>query len=80
MAGLVDNICVVYLDDILIYSLTYKEYTYYLRLVLERLRKYTLYTSRKKYRFFTNETEYLRYVINGASVAIDKSRVATIEE
>ena len=52
----------------------------YLYLVLERLRKYTLYTSQKKYRFFTNETKYLRYVINSASVAIDKSRVATIEE
>ena len=80
LAGLVDDICVVYLDDILIYSLTREEHARHLRLVLERLRKYALYASRKKCRFFTNETEYLGYVINGAGVAMDKSRVATIEE
>ena len=77
---MVDDLCVVYLDDILVYSLTRKGHVRHLRLVLERLRKYALYASRKKCRFFTNETKYLGYVINGAGVAIDRSRVATIEE
>jgi adenylate cyclase class IV len=37
--SLLDTICITYLDDILIFSKTRKEYTEHLSLVLERLRK-----------------------------------------
>ena len=45
LAGLVDVCCVVYLDDILVYSDTREEYVRDLRAVLERLRKFALYAS-----------------------------------
>lgn len=49
--GLLDTICVVYMDDILIYSSNTKEYVKYMRLVLERLRHYSLYTKLLKCKF-----------------------------
>jgi hypothetical protein len=53
LIGYLNEFCVVYLDDILIYSKTTEEYTQHLRLVIERLRKYALYANRKKYKFYT---------------------------
>ena len=80
LAGLVDVFCVVYLDDILIYSNSRKEHVRYLYKVLARLRKFTLYASKKKYEFFTEEVEFLSYVVSVAGVAIDPYRVSTIED
>jgi hypothetical protein len=51
-----------------------------LRAVLERLRKFTLYTSFKKYKFFTNTVEFLSYTMSIVGVLIDKSRIAIVEE
>ena len=45
LAGLVDVCCVVYLDDILVYSDTHAQHVRDLRAVLERLRKFALYAS-----------------------------------
>ena len=49
LAGLVDIIYVVYLDNILIYSAKEAEYQKYIKRVLKRLRNFTLYISLKKY-------------------------------
>jgi hypothetical protein len=70
----------VYLDNILIYSNIYKQYMRDLRIVLERLRKFALYTSFKKCKFFTNTIEFLSYTISVVGVSIDRSRIATVEE
>lgn len=80
MTGLVDTCCVVYLDNILIYSASRAEHVYYLKEVLARLRKFALYANRKKYEFFITEVEFLGYIVSVAGVAMDRSRVATIEE
>ena len=45
LAGLIDIYYVVYLDNILVYSDTHAQYGRDLRAVLERLRKFALYTS-----------------------------------
>ena len=70
----------MYLNNILIYSETYADYMRHLRAVLARLRQFALYASRKKCEFFVKEVEYLGYIVSVAGVAIDRSRVATIEE
>jgi hypothetical protein len=71
---------VVYLDNILIYSDTREQYVRDLRAVLERLRKFTLYTSFKKYKFFTDTIEFLSYTVSVVGVSIDKSRITIVEE
>jgi hypothetical protein len=80
LVGLVDIYCIVYLDDILVYSDTCKQYVRDLREVLKRLRKFALYASFKKYKFFTDTMEFLGYTVSVAGVSIDKSRISIVEE
>ena len=80
LLGLVDVCCVVYLDNILIYSESREAHVRHLRLVLERLRRFALYANRKKCDFFTQEVEFLGFIVSTAGVAMDPSRVASIVE
>src|SRR5438045_9757805 len=48
LSGLLDVFCVVYLDDILIYSQAGESHEDHIRQVLERLRQYKLYANLKK--------------------------------
>lgn len=48
LRGLVDDFCIVYLDDILIFSKTEEEHVEYLKLVCERLRIAELYAKPSK--------------------------------
>jgi hypothetical protein len=80
LVGLVDIYCVVYLDNILVYSDTYEQHVRDLHEVLKRLRKFALYASFKKCKFFTNTIEFLGYTMSVVGVSIDKSRISTVEE
>lgn len=80
LAGYLDDFCVVYLDDILIYSRTREEHTHHLRLVLERLRKYALFANPKKCHFFTDQVEFLGFIVSGTGVSMDPRRVSTVKE
>jgi hypothetical protein len=51
-----------------------------LRKVLKRLRKFALYASFKKCKFFTDIVEFLSYTVSVIGVSIDKSRISTVEE
>jgi len=53
LTNLVDVICIVYLDDILIYSPTFKEHTEHVATVLERLIQWGLYVNIDKCTFHT---------------------------
>jgi hypothetical protein len=48
--------------------------------VLKRLRKFALYTSFKKCKFFTNTVEFLSYTVSVIGVSMDKSRIAIVKE
>jgi hypothetical protein len=80
LIGLVDICYVVYLDNILIYSDMREQYMRDLYVVLERLRKFALYISFKKCKFFTDTIEFLSYTISIVGISIDKSRIAIVEE
>ncbi|EED13485.1 retrovirus polyprotein, putative [Talaromyces stipitatus ATCC 10500] len=75
LRGLVDDFCIVYLDDILIFSKTKEEHTEHLRLVYEWLRTAKLYTKPLKCQFYQNEMEFLGFIINDQGVKIDPERV-----
>ena len=48
LRGLVDVFCIVYLDDILIFSKNPEEHQEHLELVIERLRRADLYANPQK--------------------------------
>jgi hypothetical protein len=52
LRGLIDDFCIVYLDDILIFFKTEEEYTKYLQEVCQRLREYKLYVKLSKCSFY----------------------------
>ena len=80
LTGLIDKFCVVYLDDILIYSDSQPEHLDHVKQVLERLRRFGLYASLKKCDFFTTEVEFLGFMVSTNGVAMDQRQVAAIQE
>ena len=80
LSDLVDRICVVYLDDILIYSRTTEDHIEHVKTVLERLREYKLFVNLEKCEFHTRRTEFLGYIVTPDGLSMDSSRVATIQE
>jgi hypothetical protein len=59
LAGLVDTICVVYFDDILIYSQDQKLHIQAVCKILVRLRVWGLYINLQKFEFHINKTSFL---------------------
>ena len=80
LVGLVDVTCVVYLDDILIYSENPDEHDTVVRQVLERLQQHGLYANLQKCEFDVDTVEFLGFVISPEGVAMEPSRVVTVTE
>jgi hypothetical protein len=80
LEGLVDRICVVYLDDILVYSELEEEHTSHVQQVLERLRSANLYVKLQKCEFNTTSVDFLGYVVSVDGVTMENDRVAAIAE
>jgi hypothetical protein len=80
LAGLVDVTCIVYLDDILVFSDNEEEHVEYVKEVLRRLRKARLFIKLSKCEWHTRRTEYLGYIISPKGVSIDPERVKTIQD
>ena len=76
----IDVICVVYLNDILIYSSDSAHHWRNVRKVLERLRNYQLYVNLKKCRFAITEIEFLGFIVSTEEVRINEERVRIIKE
>ena len=80
LVGLVDVTCVVYLDDILIFSEDPGEHTEAVRQVLERLRTHKLFANPKKCAFGTDTVEFLGFLVGPKGIEMDPSRVEAIRD
>jgi len=69
---------IVYLDDILIFTWTLKEYYKVVGRVPKVLAKYKLFLCLKKYEFNKLYIEYLYLVISEDEVKIDSIKVAEV--
>jgi len=76
---LLDSCCVIFLDDILVYSTDAEEHRVHLRQVLDLLRKHKLYGKLSKCEFGVTETEFLGHVISGKGISpcVDKVEAIT---
>lgn len=70
-----DIFCIVYLDDILVFSSIREEHTAHLHQILSKLQEAQLYINPVKYKFYHSQVEFLGYVINQEEVTIDLSRI-----
>jgi hypothetical protein len=71
---------VIYLNNILIYSKPEKDYYVYVRIIIERLRKYKLYTKLSKYFFNVEEVEFLGFIVGFIGVKPDPDRILIIKK
>ena len=75
-----DIFCVVYLDDILIYSDTMEEHVRQVRLILKALQEHGLYVKLEKCEFHVETINFLGFVITPNGIHMDPDRIATITE
>lgn len=77
---LVDVYCIVYLDDILIYSNDRNTHTKHIQEVLDRLHTTKLYAKPSKYSFYQETIEFLRYILSPREITINSRRIDTITQ
>jgi hypothetical protein len=80
LRGFIDDFCIVYLDDILIFSKTKEEHDQHLQQVCERLRSAELYAKPSKCEFYQQEIEFLGFIVGTKGVQMDPRRIQTIKE
>jgi transposase InsO family protein len=80
LIGLVDVTCVIYLDDILIYSANPERHETDVKEVLDRLRQHKLYAKLKKCEFGVKNVEFLGFIVSTTGIAMDPERISTIRD
>ncbi len=73
------NVWIYYYYDILIFSIEEIDHVNYVKQILERLRKFKLYASLKKYEFFITKMNFLKFIIFTKSVLMNSSRIDIIK-
>ncbi len=72
-------ICVVYLNNILIYSQLKEEHEHHVCEILERLQHYKLFVNLRKCVFFTDTIEFLRFIVSIIEVMMNSQQIDTIK-
>jgi transposase InsO family protein len=80
LRGLVDLTCIVYLDDILIYSQDPQDHVAHVRAVLARLQQCGLVVNLEKCAFHVKEIDFLGFIVSTAGIQMDPKRVQAIRE
>lgn len=78
LGGLVDTICIVYLDDILIYSEDIAEHNQHVREVLARLDEWGLYANLEKCEFDVTEVTFLGFVVSPEGINMERHRIDAV--
>ena len=80
LRDLLNIICVVYLDDILIFSKTQEEHDQHVSLVIDCLHDAQLCANAAKCEFDRSEVQYLGYIISADSIKMNPKKLETITE
>ena len=75
-----DVTCVIYLDDILIFSQNEEEHTEHVKQILAKLQEARLYAKLSKCQFSVKKTEFLGYIIEPGGITTDPRKVQAIVE
>eukprot|EP00118_Oscarella_pearsei_P023955 m.294421 g.294421 ORF g.294421 m.294421 type:complete len:416 (+) comp40746_c0_seq7:423-1670(+) len=80
LAGLKWRTCIVYIDDILVFSKDFESHKVDLKAVLSRCRAHHLKLKLSKCVLASQELKYLGYVVNRSGVTVDPAKVRAVRE
>lgn len=80
LRGLTWQSCLVYVDDIIVFSSSFADHLQDVRTVLERLQSANLKIKPSKCSFFTRKVGYLGHVIEGGQIRPDSSNTKKIND
>lgn len=80
LSGLSWNICMVYLDDIIVFSKSFKEQLDNLRQVFQRFRVSKLKLSTKNVYFFQKQVSVLGHIISSKGISTDPDKISVKKE
>ena len=78
IAGLNFEICLVYLDDIIVFSAEVDEHLDLLRAVFERLRGARLKLKPAKYRLCQRSVSFLGHIVSREGIATDLGKIESV--
>ena len=73
------NWCIIYLDDIIIYSKTLEEHVERLKAVVKKLSKASLKLKPSKCEFFKSQITYLGHIVSNEGIATDPKKIKVIQ-
>jgi hypothetical protein len=73
------NICIIYLDDIIVFSRTFEEHLERLEHVVQRIQRSGLKLSPSKCQFFQNEVKYVGHIISADRREPDPEKVEKVK-
>jgi hypothetical protein len=73
-----DKFVVVFIDDILIYSVNEEDHAEHLRIVLTRLHEHQLYAKFSKCEFWLWEVPFLGHVLSDGGIMVDPAKVQEV--
>lgn len=76
----IDKFCLVYLDDIMIYSKSEEEHLEHLRLILTALEAAKLHIKPSKCKFAKSSTVFLGFQVSRDGISVDPKKVAAIQD
>jgi len=79
LQGVLHKICLVYLDDVIVYSKTFTGMLENLREVFLRFRKANLKINPKKCSLFSRKVKYLGHIISEKGIATDPEKTSAIK-
>ncbi len=78
LRSFIDQIYIVFLDDIFIYFNIFKEYKKYFKNILKIFNQYNFFVNLNKYKFYIQKMSFLDFVISLENVFIKIDHIQTI--
>ena len=80
LGDLRDKICIPYLDDVIVFSKTFKEHVQHLQEVLQRLKSHGVKLKPKKRNLFKNEVSFLCRIVSANGYQMEPKATAAVEK
>ena len=80
LSNLLDICCIIYLNDILIFSNSEEEHIHHIQEVLKWLQKFQLYIKVPKCKWHTTHVGYLRFMITLNGIKMEQDQITTIDD